>query len=146
MLRGNALAKLDSKGRLKLPSIYKTVIEPTYGNEFFITSLQGESVLLYPMPVYAALEERIFRASKVEPSVKRLRRALNYYGQAASLDSQGRLLIHPLLRDNAEIQGEVAVIGQLDYLEVWNRTTFEEQLRNDPLTDADLKELASFGF
>ena len=146
MLRGNALAKLDDKGRLKLPSIYRTVIEPTYGTEFFITSLQGESVLIYPMPVYSALEERIFRASKVEPSVKRLRRALNYYGQTASMDSQGRLLVHPLLRESTEIQGEVAVIGQLDFLEVWNRNTFEEQLRNDPLTDADLKELATFGF
>ena len=86
------------------------------------------------------------RASKVEPVVKRLRRAFNYYGQAATMDAQGRLLVHPLLRECAQIQGEVAVIGQLDYLEVWNRTTFEEQLRKDPLTDADLKELATFGF
>ena len=71
---------------------------------------------------------------------------MNYYGQTATMDSQGRVLIHPLMRDCANIDGEVAVIGQLDYLEVWNRATFEEQLHNDPLTDADLKELASLGF
>jgi len=146
MLRGNGLAKLDDKGRLKLPSTYRSVIEPTYGCEFFVTSLRGESVLIYPMPVYSGIEERLFRASKVEPVVKRLRRAFNYYGQAATMDAQGRVLIHPLLRESAQIQGEVAVIGQLDYLEVWNRATFEEQLREDPLTDADLKELATLGF
>lgn len=146
MLRGNGLAKLDGKGRLKLPSNYRSVIEPTYGSEFFVTSLRGESVLVYPMPVYSGIEERLFRASKVEPVVKRLRRAFNYYGQAAAMDAQGRILIHPLLRESAQIQGEVAVIGQLDYLEVWNRNTFEEELREDPLTDADLKELANLGF
>jgi len=146
MLRGNGLAKLDGKGRLKLPSTYRSVIEPTYGTDFFITSLRGESVLVYPMPVYSGIEERLFRASKVEQVVKRLRRAFNYYGLAATMDGQGRILIHPLLRDSAQIEGEVAVIGQLDYLEVWNRATFEEQLREDPLTDADLKELAALGF
>jgi MraZ protein len=146
MLRGNGLAKLDGKGRLKLPSTYRSVIEPTYGAEFFVTSLRGESVLIYPMPVYSGIEERLFRASKVEPVVKRLRRAFNYYGQPATMDGQGRILIHPLLRDSASIQGEVAVIGQLDYLEVWNRETFEKQLREDPLTDSDLKELATLGF
>jgi MraZ protein len=62
------------------------------------------------------------------------------------MDSQGRLLIHPLLRERAAIQGEVAVLGQQNYLEVWNRQIFEEMLKNDPLTDADLKELASLGF
>jgi len=146
MLRGNALAKLDDKGRLKLPSIYRTVIDPTYGTEFFITSLQGASVLIYPMPVYSALEERIFRASKVEPSVKRLRRALNYYGQTATMDPQGRVLIHPLLRERSGIDGEVAVLGHQNYLEVWNRSAFEEKLRHDPLTEDDLRELAALGF
>jgi len=146
MLRGNGLAKVDGKGRLKLPAIYRSVIEPTYGTDFFITSLRGDSVLIYPMPVYAAIEERLFRASKVEPAIKRLRRAFNYFGQGASMDVQGRILIHPLLREVAKIDGDVAVLGQLDYLEVWNRAKFEEQRREDPLTDADLKDLANFGF
>lgn len=146
MLRGNTLAKVDDKGRLKLPSVYRAVIEPRYGNEFFVTSLRGESVLIYPLEVYAGIEARLVEASKVEPVVTRLRNAINYYGQPAAMDSQGRILIHPLLRERAAIQGEVAVLGQQNYLEVWNRPIFEEILKKDPLTDADLKELASFGF
>ncbi len=146
MLRGNILAKVDEKGRLKLPAVYRALIEPRYGTEFFVTSLRGESVLIYPLEVYSGIEARLGEASKVEPVVTRLRNAINYYGQSAAMDSQGRILIHPLLRERAAIQGEVAVLGQQNYLEVWNRPIFEEILKNDPLTDADLKELASFGF
>ena len=146
MLRGNALAKIDAKGRLKVPSQYRSVIETEYGPEFFVTSIGGEAVRLYPMPIYEPLERRLLESSSVEPLVSRLRHALNFYGQSASMDGQGRLLIHPLLREKAVISGEVAVLGQQNYLEVWNRTAFEAQIANTPLTDADLRELASFGF
>lgn len=146
MLRGNILARVDDKGRLKLPSTHRAVIEPRYGNEFFVTSLRGESVLIYPMEIYAGIEERLVQSSKVEPVVNRLRHSISYYGQCAQMDSQGRILIHPLLRERAAIRGEVAVLGQQNYLEVWNRQLFEEILKNDPLTDADCKVLASLGF
>lgn len=145
MLRGNALAKVDEKGRLKLPAGFRAVIEPRYGSEFFVTSLRGESVRIYPMPVYARLEERLLGASAVKPAVTKLRSLLNYFGQPCAMDAQGRVLIHPLLRERAGIDGEVAVLGQLEFLEVWNRSAFEQRIDKDPLTDEDLKELASLG-
>ena len=146
MLRGNSLAKVDEKGRLKVPAAFRSAIEPEYGTEFFVTSLRGDCVRVYPMPVYAKLEQRLSNASAVKPAVTKLRTALNYYGQSAAMDGQGRLLIHPLLRESAGIDGEVAVLGQQNYLEVWNRAQFEERLRRDPLTDEDLIELAALGF
>lgn len=146
MLRGNSLAKVDDKGRLKLPAGFRTVIEPKYGKEFFVTSLRGESARIYPLQVYTRLEQRLLESSAVQPLVTKLRNSLNFYGQPAVMDSQGRVLIHPLLRRRAEINGEVAVLGQQNYLEVWNLTSFEEWLKQDPLTDEDLKELAAFGF
>lgn len=146
MLRGNALAKVDEKGRLKLPSLFRSIIETQYGSEFFVTSIRGDSVRIYPLPVYADLEQRLARSSSLEPVVSRLRNNINYYGQPASMDSQGRILIHPLLREQAAINGEVAVLGQQNYLEVWDHATFEDQLKNQPLTDEHLKELAALGF
>ena len=146
MLRGNFLAKVDGKGRLKVPASFRSVIEPEYGTEFFVTSLRGESIRVYPMPVYAQLEHRLSQSSAVKPAVNKLRTMLNYYGQAASMDGQGRVLLHPLLREAAGIDGEVAVLGQQNFLEVWNREQFEERLRRDPLTDQDLVELAALGF
>ena len=146
MLRGNSLAKVDEKGRLKLPAAFRSVIEPTYGNEFFVTSLRGESARIYPMQVYADIEERILQASSIPPLVTKLRNSLNFFGQRALMDPQGRILIHPLLRDKADLSGEVAVLGQQNFLELWNRSSFEESLKLNPLSDAELKELAEFGF
>jgi len=145
MLRGNALATVDEKGRLKLPASFRAAIEPKYGKEFFVTSLRGESVRIYPMQVWVRIEERLARSSSLNPPVMRFKNAVNYYGQCASMDGQGRILIHPLLREKAGTQGEVAVLGQQEYLEVWNRAAFEERLESDPLTDEDLAILAESG-
>jgi MraZ protein len=146
MLRGNGLAKVDEKGRLKLPSSFRSIIEPRYGREFFVTSFRGDCVRIYPMEVYANFEQRLVDASQVEPLVERLRTAVNYFGQTTVMDAQGRILIHPLLREKAEIDGEVAVLGQQNFLLVWNRRVFEERLEKKPLSDDELRELAALGF
>ena len=83
MLRGNALAKVDEKGRLKVPSVFRALIEPKYGSEYFVTSLRGESVRVYPMEVWSRFEERLAKAPAFDPAVMRLRNAVNYYGQSA---------------------------------------------------------------
>jgi len=146
MLRGNSLAKIDSKGRLKLPAGFRSIIEPDFGREFFVTSIRGESTRIYPIQVYAKLEQQLLEASSLDPRVVKLRNALNYFGQTAVMDAQGRVLIHPLLRERAGLQGDVAVLGQQNYLEVWNRAAFEERLSLDPLTDEDLSGLGQLGF
>lgn len=145
MLRGNALAKIDEKGRLKLPASFRSVLEPSYGREFFVTSLRGESARIYPMEVWLRIEERLSRGSALNPAAMKFRNAVNYFGQCASMDGQGRILIHPLLRSHGDLRGDVAVLGQLDYLEVWNRASFEQRLASEPLTDADLAALSDLG-
>lgn len=145
VLRGNAIARVDEKGRLKLPSIFRSAIEPQYGREFFVTSIRGDSVRIYPMEVWKRIEERLAKAPPLHPSVSRFRKAVNYYGQSATMDPQGRILIHPLLREKAATRGEVAVLGQHDYLEVWNHEAFERQLESEPVTDEDLEILGRLG-
>jgi len=146
MLRGNALAKVDEKGRLKLPSSYRAILEPRYGREFFVTSLRGDCVRIYPMEVYAAFETRLQKASQVEPLVTLLRDSVSYYGQVATMDAQGRILIHPLVRKKTSINGEVVVLGAQDFLVVWNRHDFEERLKKEPLDDDRMRRLADLGF
>jgi MraZ protein len=145
MLRGSSLAKLDEKGRLKLPAAFRGVLEPKFGSDYFVTSLRGDSVRIYPMDVWLRVEERLARASSLNPSVMRFKNAVNYYGQSTPMDTQGRILIHPLLRERADVRGEVVVLGQQDFLEVWNRTAFEERLHSDPLSDVDLAALSDLG-
>ncbi len=145
MLRGNALAKVDEKGRLKLPAGFRAVVEPKFGREFFVTSLRGDSVRVYPMQTWLELEERLKRAPSLNPRVIKFKNAVNYYGQSAVMDAQGRILLHPLVREKAGTVGEVAVLGQQDFLEVWNREVFETRLTQDPLTDDDLARLSELG-
>ncbi len=146
MLRGNALAKVDDKGRLKLPSSFRSILVPRYGREFFVTSILGDCVHVYPLEVFAAIEEHLLGSSFVAPKVNKLRRALSYYGQTATMDGQGRILIHPLLREQTGIDGEVCVFGHQDRLMVWNRARVEKALKDDPLTEDDLGDLATLGF
>lgn len=145
MFRGNALAKIDDKGRLKLPAIYRAIIEPKFGNEFFVTSLRGESVRVYPLETWVEVEARLGRASSLNPAVMKFKNAVNYYGQTSTMDGQGRIVVHPLVRERAAIGGEVAVLGQQDFLEIWNREAFERNLHDDPLTQEDLAILGDLG-
>ena len=145
MLRGNAPAKIDDRGRLKVPSSFRAVIQEEHGRELFVTSLTGESVRIYPMPVWILMERRIAQMPSTHPARMKFLDRVNFYGQVAELDPQGRVLIHPRLRDSAQMTGEVDVLGQQNFLEVWNHDRFVAKLTRDQFTDADAKALADFG-
>ena len=145
MLRGNHTAKIDDKGRLKIPNAFRSLIEGQHGTEVFVTSLTGEYVRIYPMPVWAALEEKLSRVPSTHPSRLRYFDRINYFGQAAEVDNQGRVIIHARLRDSAGMSGDVDVLGQYDFLDVWNHERFVAKMQREPFTDDDARALAEFG-
>ena len=110
MLRGNAPAKIDDKGRLKVPNAFRAVIQKEHGPDVFVTSLTGQSVRIYPMPVWVELEKRLAQVPSTNPARQRFLDRVNFYGQVAELDAQGRVVIHPRLRDSAQITGDVDVL------------------------------------
>jgi MraZ protein len=121
------------------------VVEKTHGSELFVTSLTGESVRIYPMPVWLVHEEKLGRMPSTHPSRLKYLDRVNFYGQTAQIDSQGRVVIHLRLRESAGMSGEVDVFGQYDYIEVWNHERFIARLQRDPYTDDDARALAEFG-
>jgi MraZ protein len=143
--RGNYAAKIDDKGRLKIPNAFRSLVEGQHGPELFVTSLTGESVRIYPMPVWQALEEKLAQVPSTLPARAKFQDRVNYYGQPAEIDAQGRVVIHARLRESAGMNGEVDVFGQYNYLEVWNHERFAAKLLSDPYTDEDAKALAAFG-
>ncbi len=143
MLRGNSPARIDEKGRLKIPTTFRNYIEQQYGKEVFITSLSGEFVRIYPMPVWLEIEKKISEVSSMSPTIQRFLDLVNYYGAVGSLDSQGRVVIQPLLRRSAEVTGNVAVLGKQRYLDVWNQEKFQNRLEANPLTEEDQQLLAT---
>ena len=145
MLRGNYAAKIDDKGRLKIPNAFLTLVEKAHGKELFVTSLTGESVRVYPMPVWLALEERMSRAPSTHPARMRVLDRVNYFGQTADVDAQGRVVIHQRLRESAGMSGDVDVLGAVDHLDVWNHDRLVAKMLSDPYTDDDAKALSEFG-
>ena len=145
VLRGNAPAKIDDKGRLKVPNGFRARIQEAYGRDLFVTSLSGDSVRIYPMPVWQAIEQKLAAMPSTHPARKKFLDRVNYYGQVADIDVQGRVLIPSRLRDSAGMVGEVDVFGQYDFLDVWNHERFLAKLQREPYTEADARALADLG-
>ncbi len=145
MLRGNSPAKIDDKGRLKVPNGFRAYLEKEYGRELFVTSLHGDSVRIYPMPVWAGIERKLGQIPSAHPSRQKYLDRVNFYGQNSELDGQGRVLIPQRLRDAAHMIGEVDVFGQFDFLEVWNHERFLAKLQREPFTDDDARALSDLG-
>ena len=147
MLRGNYTARIDSKGRLKIPTPFRRLVEEKHGKgtEVYVTSLTGESVRIYPLPEWEAIEQRLALLPSMDPARRKFLDRTNYYGQQAAIDAQGRVLIHPLLRKSAGVIGDVAVLGYLTYLEVWELEKFQQRLLSDPYTEEDEAAIARLG-
>ncbi|HEV7858110.1 MAG TPA: hypothetical protein VGO91_05730 [Pyrinomonadaceae bacterium] len=145
MLRGNYTARIDEKGRLKVPTPFRRYLEEKYGTAFYVTSLAGDNVRLYPLPEWESIEQRLSLLPSMDPARRRFLDRTNYYGQQSEMDAQGRVLIHPLLRRSAGVIGDVAVLGYLTYLEVWELETFQQRLLSDPYTEEDEAAIARLG-
>ena len=145
VFRGNAPARIDDKGRLKVPNAFRSLIEGKYGRELFLTSVSGEYVRIYPMPVWLEIEQKLGDMPSTHPSKLRFLDRVNYFGQIAELDVQGRVLIPLRLRDSATMAGEVDVLGQYNYLDVWNHDRFLTKLQREPYSDDDARALSEFG-
>ncbi|HEV2799503.1 MAG TPA: hypothetical protein VGW12_03350 [Pyrinomonadaceae bacterium] len=145
MLRGNYTARIDDKGRLKVPTAFRRHIQETHGAEVYVTSLTGESVRIYPLAEWESIEQRLALLPSMDTARRKFLDRTNYYGQQTTIDGQGRVLIHPLLRKSAGVMGDVAVLGYLNYLEVWELERFQQRLLSDPYTEEDEAAIARLG-
>ncbi|PYT60478.1 MAG: division/cell wall cluster transcriptional repressor MraZ [Acidobacteria bacterium] len=143
-LRGNCPAKVDEKGRLKIPAVFLEELKE-YGNQFYITSPTGETARIYPMKVWSEIEDKLARLPTTNKAKRKFLMRTSYYGQTVEMDGQGRVLVPAVLREAAQTKGEVDVFGALNYLEVMNHTRALDQLKNDPYTDEDDKVLGDLG-
>jgi MraZ protein len=145
MFRGNHPTRVDEKGRLKVPAEFKRVIEEKYSNQFYITSLDGKVAQLYPFEEWERIEQKLAALSTYNPTKKKFLARVNYWGQTVEMDGQGRLLMPQLLRDSAQIKGEVAVTGNLTFLEVRNLEAYRLEMETEKFTPEDEKTLDELG-
>ena len=145
MFRGNHPTRVDEKGRLKVPAEFKRVIDEKYGQQFYITSLDGKVAQVYPFEEWERIEQRLAGLSTFDPTKKKFLSKVNYWGQLVEMDGQGRLLMPQLVRESAQIKGEVSVTGYQTYLEVRNLESYRKQVEEDKFTSDDEKKLSELG-
>jgi MraZ protein len=143
-LRGNCPSKVDEKGRLRVPALFLDALSE-YGSQFYVTSLTGESARIYPMKVWSEIEDKLEKVSSQNRAKRKFLMRASYYGQTVELDGQGRLLVPAVLRESAQMKGEVDVFGNLNYLEVMNHTRVLDDLKNSPYTEEDDRALEHLG-
>src|SRR5208337_1281960 len=143
MFRGNHPAKVDEKGRLKLPAAFKQLLDAQNVTQFYITSTDGKSAEIWPLPEWEKREQQLAEFSTLDDAVQKYITLTSYYGQQVELDSQARLLLPQILRSAAKLDAEVTVFGKMSYLEVHNREIFERSLPANELTAEDRKAMAA---
>ena len=146
VLRGNHPARIDDKGRLKVPNSFRQLVEAQWGTELFVTSVSGDFVRVYPMGVWLEIERKLAEVPSTHPSKLRFLDRVNFFGQAVTMDRQGRVLVPQLLRESAAMTGEVSVLGLQNHLAVWNLKRLQDRLfKKEPFTDEDGRLLAEYG-
>jgi MraZ protein len=143
--RGNHPAKVDEKGRLKLPSAFKQLVDAEHVTQFYITSMDGKSAEIWPLPEWEKREQLLAESSTLDDAVQKYLSLTSYYGQQVEMDNQARLLLPQILRGAARLDAEVAVVvfGKMMYLEVCNREMFEANLPGNEMTAEDRKAVAA---
>ena len=140
MFRGSVQTRVDEKNRLKMPADYKR--ELAEEQVFYITSQDGKRAQLYPMAVWEKKEQALKKMPISHPARVRFLDVTSYYGQTVQMDGQGRLTLPQTIREAAELNGDVMVLGQQEILEVVNLELFKPKVA--PLTDAEMSAIAEY--
>ena len=143
MFRGNHPAKVDEKGRLKLPAAFKQLLDAQHVTQFYVTSADGKSAEIWPLPDWEKREAQLVEFSTMDDAVAKYLNLTSYYGQQVEMDNQARVLLPQILRGAAKLDAEVAVMGKINYLEVHNMAQFTEALPANAMTAEDRKTVAA---
>ena len=143
MFRGNHPAKVDEKGRLKVPSAFKQLLDAQHVTQFYVTSADGRSAEIWPLPEWEKREAQLAETGTMDDAVQKYLNLTSYYGQQVEMDNQARIVLPSILRGSARLDAEVAVMGKITYLEVHNLAQFEEALPANAMTVDDRKAVAA---
>jgi MraZ protein len=139
--RGHAEARIDDKGRLKMPSAFRKSIEGAYGGALFITALTDSCLQIYPIPVWEEIETKVDNLGSMNPLRRRFLTRANRFGAELEMDSQGRVSLKPAQRSLVGIKDEVVLIGCSDHLELWPGKEMAKIDITDAFSDEDFSTL-----
>lgn len=141
MFRGATLVNLDIKGRLTVPTRYRGMLsEESKGQMVCTIDLHQPCLLLYTLPEWEIIEEKLSRLSTMNPAERRVQRLLLGHASECQMDSSGRLLLASTLRQHAGLTKEVMLVGQINKFELWDEQTWYQQVEEDIAAERQTQE------
>ena len=125
-----------------MPNVFRAQIEEAFGRELFVTSISGRNFLLYPLGIWRGLEEKLAELPAIHRAKNKFLERVNYFGQDAEIDGQGRVLVPQILRDAAKLPADVVVTGNIDHLVVSDRGALARRLTEEEFGPEDYDELS----
>ena len=136
MFRGISNLNVDSKGRLAIPSRYRESVQLSSSGQMIVTVDHTDNCLLiYAMNEWVVVEKTLMRLPNMNRSVRNMQRLVLGHASEVELDSQGRILLSAPLREYANIEKPVVLVGQANKFELWNEGTWLDQ-RNTWISEA----------
>lgn len=126
MFRGVAQLNLDSKGRLAVPARYRDGLLARCGGHLVITADSDRCLLIYPLPDWEPIEQKLMQLSSFNAQIRELQRRIVGYAEDVLLDATGRILVPPALRGYAQLGKNVVLVGQGNKFELWNQEKWEQ--------------------
>jgi MraZ protein len=145
--RGQSVHRLDAKGRLRIPTKFREILQQHYTDVLIVTIL-GDCLVAYPPEVWEEkIESKAEKLSPIDPDERSFTRWFVSGATPCEFDNQGRVLIPPLLREMAGLGQEVVLAGLLTNFEIWDRSAWEAQVRRDRENQQEImKRIAAAGF
>ena len=141
MFRGVSSINLDEKGRLAVPSRYRSELKDCCESQLVLTVGLDKCLLLYPLPEFEEIERKLVKLPALNKQAKRLQRLLIGHAAECELDGQGRFLIPEPLRRFAALEKRVALVGQGNKFEIWDEDTWhrsrDEWIEEERQMDTD---------
>ena len=147
MFQGATALSLDVKGRLAVPARHREALVEASGGQLVLTAHPHRCLLLYPQTAWAPIRDKLLAASSFNPQSAAIKRLLVGNARDEGLDSVGRLLVAPELRQFAQLEKQVWLVGQGSHFEIWSDANWQKQLDiftgiGDQLLPPDLEGLA----
>jgi len=147
MFRGSSFHTIDSKGRIIIPARFRDVIKAGGGDGVMVTRLDN-SLFVYTFDQWSKIESKVLSMAETSEYMRRFRRVFIGGASDCNCDKQGRILIPPVLRQYAELEKEIVLVGQIVHFEIWSKENYERQvmqMEEDMKKEAVSNEIAKLG-
>ena len=147
MFRGSSFHTIDTKGRIIVPARFRDVIKAG-GTDGIMVSRMDQCLVAYTLEEWRKIEARILALAEKNDSMRRFRRVFIGGAFECPCDRQERILIPPTLRQYAELDKEIVLVGVLDHFEIWSRDRWdqESQTMEEEMKQEDVRiEIAKLG-